>query len=321
MIKELKKGQRVSDFKALVSKSSVLQTKSGKDYVALSLMDSSGSIECRIWDCSTIFETGRVVACSGIADEYNGSVQLSLSSCVIDPNADPCDYGRQSRFGIKDSWSELVNIVGEIHEPLTKFVAEEILLKQGAVSEAYMLAPAATGVHNAWYGGLMEHSISMARLSKEIVNFYIEHYSAVISLDKVLFGCLVHDAGKMIEYNVKNPAFPKTGIGVLTNHIVMGAAWVFEVANKFPGKTNYPNFKMERAHLMHLIASHHGKAEWGAPVPPATLEAIVLHQVDMVDSSMMHAIEAIEGGEGGDIPGFTKKSWVAKTPFFINGKV
>ena len=33
-------------------------------------------------------------------------------------------------------------------------------------------------------------------------------------------------------------------------------------------------------HLLHLIASHHGTLEWGSPVRPKTLEAILLHQID-----------------------------------------
>jgi 3'-5' exoribonuclease len=36
--------------------------------------------------------------------------------------------------------------------------------------------------------------------------------------------------------------------------------------------------------LFHLILSHHGKREWGAPVEPLMKEAVLIHQSDMVDS-------------------------------------
>jgi 3'-5' exoribonuclease len=36
--------------------------------------------------------------------------------------------------------------------------------------------------------------------------------------------------------------------------------------------------------LVHMILSHHGTNEWGSPVVPKTLEAILLHQIDLLDS-------------------------------------
>ena len=36
--------------------------------------------------------------------------------------------------------------------------------------------------------------------------------------------------------------------------------------------------------LEHMILSHHGKLEWGSPVQPAFLEAVILHHLDMIDS-------------------------------------
>jgi Predicted HD-superfamily hydrolase len=36
----------------------------------------------------------------------------------------------------------------------------------------------------------------------------------------------------------------------------------------------------ERLLLQHLVASHHGRQEFGAPMPPMTLEAEILHFAD-----------------------------------------
>ncbi|MFR3808616.1 MAG: hypothetical protein ACLTX3_06620 [Lachnospiraceae bacterium] len=38
--------------------------------------------------------------------------------------------------------------------------------------------------------------------------------------------------------------------------------------------------------LKHCIASHHGKLEYGAVTMPATKEAMLLHEIDMIDSRM-----------------------------------
>jgi 3'-5' exoribonuclease len=37
-------------------------------------------------------------------------------------------------------------------------------------------------------------------------------------------------------------------------------------------------------HLSHLILSHQGKLEHGSPVVPMTLEAVLLHAIDHLDS-------------------------------------
>jgi 3'-5' exoribonuclease len=39
-------------------------------------------------------------------------------------------------------------------------------------------------------------------------------------------------------------------------------------------------------HLKHIILSHHGKLEFGSPVPPRTLEALIVHFADDLDSKM-----------------------------------
>jgi len=38
--------------------------------------------------------------------------------------------------------------------------------------------------------------------------------------------------------------------------------------------------------LQHIILSHHGKLEWGSPVEPATIEAVIVHHVDNLDAKV-----------------------------------
>src|SRR5690606_25193961 len=122
---------------------------------------------------------------------------------------------------------------------------------------------------------LLEHVISLCGIAEPVIQHYQSRYKVNLSRDKVLFGLIMHDAGKVIEYDYSKPNFGYTKIGKLTNHIVIGPAWVYETANRFPTKDG--NFKLERAHLMHLLAAHHGKEEWGSPVKPSSLEALLVH--------------------------------------------
>ena len=55
--------------------------------------------------------------------------------------------------------------------------------------------------------------------------------------------------------------------------------------------------------LLHMIASHHGKIEYGAISLPATREAEILHELDMLDSRLYQyedEYKKIEAGETSD---------------------
>lgn len=301
----------------LVEKSEAKTTRNGKAFLGLSLRDEGGSIRCNLWDYDPArhahVKEGLVVEVDGIIEDYQGTMQLKLNS--IAPSAKSADlFAKRTRFDVETMWKELVDTVGTFKEPLTRFVAEEILLKHAEFIAAYKRAPAARIVHNAYYGGLLEHVWSLCQIAEPVIKHYQGHYCDKISRDKVLFGLLLHDAGKIVEYDYNVPTFPYTPIGVFTNHMVLGPAWVFETANKYPAKG--PDFKMERSHLMHVLAAHHGQIEWGSPVAPASIEAILVHHLDNLDSKVMHALALIEG-KPGPIVGFSERSFFEKTQYLV----
>ena len=53
--------------------------------------------------------------------------------------------------------------------------------------------------------------------------------------------------------------------------------------------------------LKHLIASHHGTLEWGAITLPAVPEAMVLHNIDMIDSRMYMYEEGLASTKPGSV--------------------
>jgi 3'-5' exoribonuclease len=299
----------------LVEKKKESTTKGGKAYLDLTVRDETKALNAKIWEFNPLehffITEGSVVGIIGTVESYNGNLQLKVKS-VLKTGVDPMQFARRTRFDVEKMWADLVDMVGSFQEPLTKFVAEEILLKHDRFIQAYKKAPAAKIVHNAWYGGLLEHVHSLCAIAEPTIKHYQTKYVPKLSRDKVLFGLMMHDAGKIIEYDYTKPSFNLTGLGVLTNHMVLGPAWVYEIASKFSERPD--NFKMERAHLMHILAAHHGQIEWGSPVKPATLEAILVHHLDNLDAKMLHAIELIEGDDG-EIPGFSQKSYFEKVPY------
>ena len=68
---------------------------------------------------------------------------------------------------------------------------------------------------------------------------------------------------------------------MLLGHTVIGTIRVDSAIR------NIPDFPEElRLRVLHMILSHHGRKEFGAPVLPATPEAIALHFLDNLDARL-----------------------------------
>lgn len=324
-LKEMTKDSIVENMIVLIEDRKEAVTKNGKPYLNLVVRDKTGSIQARLWDYAEAkhgkCQSNTAAQIWATVEEFGGALQLNLKQ-IEESLAEPTQFYKHTRFQVEEMWSDLVKLVGGFDEPMTRFVCEEILLKHDVFIDAFKKAPAAKTVHNAWYGGLLEHVHSLTTIADPIIRHYQKRYDKPISRDKVMFGLIMHDAGKIIEYDYSKPSFDMTAIGTLTNHMVLGPAWVYEKANQFILTVNktiqseavVAGFKLERAQLMHVLAAHHGQIEWGSPVVPATLEAILVHHLDNLDAKMLHAIELIEG-KPGPIPGFSERSFFEKTGF------
>ena len=121
----------------------------------------------------------------------------------------------------------------------------------------------------------MEHTLSMALLVERIAG----HYNGV-DLDLLLAGVVLHDIGKIREFDYKFN-IDYSDEGRLLSHIVIGLQMV---DGKLNGIENFPDKKAFL--LKHLIISHHGTRDFGSPEPPKTLEAVLLNYIDEIDSKV-----------------------------------
>jgi 3'-5' exoribonuclease len=77
------------------------------------------------------------------------------------------------------------------------------------------------------------------------------------------------------------PANDYTLAGRLVGHVVIGRDLLRDRCAAIPG---FPEDL--QLHLEHLVLSHQGRREYGAPVEPMTLEALLLHFIDDLDSKV-----------------------------------
>jgi 3'-5' exoribonuclease len=261
----------------VVAAKSLLVTRTGKPYLALTLTDKTGSIEAKVWDLAEAMNQAvgcdRVVEVSGRTNVFQGKTQLVIDNArlLAEDEIDPADFLPVSPRDRDQMWSELIAWLGRITQPELKVLIEAVF-GDPAVAEGFRRAPAAKRFHHACLGGLLEHTLSVAGLCARAAEHYPETNAQLL-----LCGALLHDIGKIDEFDYRLK-IDYTDAGRLVGHIVLGAELV-------AAKARAVGIGERVAHLVgHLILSHHGSPEFGSPVRPATLEAMILHQLDDLDA-------------------------------------
>jgi 3'-5' exoribonuclease len=130
-------------------------------------------------------------------------------------------------------------------------------------------------MHHVYLGGLLEHSLAVARLVDSIVPLY-----EGVDRDLLIAGALLHDVGKVREMSYSR-SFDYTDEGKLLGHIMIGIEMVQEKIAAIGG------IPRDLAMLLkHMLLSHHGQYEYGSPKRPKTVEATILNYLDDLDSKI-----------------------------------
>ncbi len=293
-IKEITDGKAIHDL-FLVREMSRGETKAGKPYLSLILMDASGEISGRVWDNAAQLmdecPAGAVVSVTGQAQAYRGILQLRIDNLtrIAENEIDLALFVPNTQGNVTAMAKELLKLAGSVENPFLK----ELLLAlfgERKLMLAFKKAPAAKVMHHAYVGGLLEHTLAVARLADSISTLYP-------SLDRSLLitGALLHDIGKLEEFNFDSFPFEYSDRGRLVGHMVLG---IEMIQKKIDGISGFPEELGDR--LKHLILSHHGRYEFGSPSLPMMQEAFALNFLDDLDAKINY-LDRLAGqakGEG-----------------------
>lgn len=290
-IKDLMVGHKVNDV-FFIRNRRQLKKHDGSKFLILELSDRSGVILGKIWDSVDEFypETnpGNFAKIQGDVTEYNGETQITIASInrVSEQDVTAKDFIASSRFDIETMYAELKDYINAITDADYRKLLNN-LFAHSDISQKFKMAPASTGVHHAYLGGLLEHTLFMLRLSKSIPQVYPEiDYSLLVT------GIILHDIGKIKEYSFEK-AISHTDEGYLIGHIVVG----YEIVkNEIDKIADFPEDKKQL--LLHIILSHHGLREFGSPTTPKFAEAYLVHTLDNLDARMMMYREVTEKAQG-----------------------
>ncbi len=280
MVKELQNNNKISDI-FLLKKKEILKTKNNDNYLSVVLSDCSGDIEGKLWrigeNSYNDLTEGKPVVITGRIDKFKDKLQINIEkiSCLNNPSEEILNSLIPSTDkDISKLYQSILSLKNSLTNKYLIKLIDKVLFKDKEFSDKFKLAPAASKLHHAYRGGLLEHTLSVTRLCDMFSKKYPE-----INRDLILTGALLHDIGKVEEYD--NITFKRTTTGKLLGHISIG---VVSVDRKISTIKNFPD-KLEQA-VKHLILSHHGELEWGSPVQPCTVEAVMLHYADNIDSKI-----------------------------------
>lgn len=284
LIKDLVVNSNVSIVLVVIS-ATARETKAKKPYLQLELYDGHSTIQGNYWDWTSgkIPDKNSIVDVSGHVTEYMGNKQLNIKALSLNTTRHLSEFEPKSTVNIGDVYKDAYANASDIRDNFLRSLALEVLEQ---LKGFWISVPGAKGVHHAFVGGTLVHSLSVAKIARAISSQIPE------SNDELCFvGGLLHDLGKLFTYTVDGVTITMTDEGMLYDHTFMGAEFI---GNFVAGLTwcAEDNIEPKLEILRHIILSHHGVLEYGAAVPPMCIEAHIVHHADGVDAATQQVIEA-----------------------------
>ena len=234
---------------------------------------------------------GQAVRVRGQVGQFNGRRQLKVEALVaLGPDEVDLRGLLPSIASAAPFWAALDRRRQAIRGPrLARTVA--LFFDDPSFRARFESCPASLSGHHAELGGLLRHTWEVAVIGRAIAR------ASGADPDLVLGGAMLHDIGKLEAYRWGG-AFEMTDLGALLGHVALG---VLMFDRRVGAELIAPCTEVERLLLQHLIASHHGRQEFGAIMSPMTLEAEILHFADNASAkatSMAQALGAAYNFEG-----------------------
>lgn len=289
-INTLREGDMISEVYLCKTKVTA-QTKAGKNYYSMTLQDKTGTVDAKVWDLSSgiaHFEPMDYIKIDAQVTSFNGTLQLNVRRVRVADEGEyvMSDYMPSSEKNVEDMYKELISLIGTIKDSHLKALLNSYFVEDKDFAKRFKNHSAAKSIHHGFMGGLLEHSLSVAKLCDYVAGAY-----PIIKRDLLVTAAIFHDIGKIDELST----FPEndyTDEGQLVGHIVIGAMMLKERIKTIDG---FP--KVLADELIHCILAHHGELEFGSPKKPSIIEAMALAHADNMDAKLQTFTEIINSNQ------------------------
>ncbi|MBR6179927.1 MAG: HD domain-containing protein [Prevotella sp.] len=243
-------------------------TRRGDPYCTLKLKNEEQDTTVAVWDVAPSDDpkVGQVVSFINIQenDGKRSARKLDMMPGVMADESHPL-YHLMPHPVKREQWDECISHLLEF----CKDTALKDIISDYAntLFEPYSKKPAATNIHHAFKGGLLNHTYQMLHMLEGL--YPCLPYE--IKVERCIIGILFHDYGKVYEYKQDGET---RDYKYLLGHIFISANRLYAdlKEKKIP--------EAEINHIVHIVLAHHGELEYGSPVKPCSQEAVIVNILD-----------------------------------------
>jgi 3'-5' exoribonuclease len=303
-ISSLRAGDEVRGVFACVRKDR-LKTRTGSAYLALELRDKTGSVQARAFRdadaLAGLFERGDLVSVVGRVERFRDELTVEVSDIrrAGQPGSDQAQTIVMEEFlpvayrDMEELDGFLEHLAHEVYDPGYKALLDSILA-DSELRDAFRRTPCTRNGHHAYLGGLLEHTVAVATLARELCDLHRR-----LNSDLLLTAAIVHDFGRMREFTY-GAEIGLSEQGRLLGHLALGQQMLverFALAAREGGTSGAALDDGRQLSLLHCVLSHHGasSAPGGRFASP---EALALYRVNALDAGVKGVLEHGFGAGG-----------------------
>ncbi len=247
-------------------------TRTGSPYAMLKVSNGTEVMNISIWDMPSTAapQVGQTVSFVNVRDNAGKkSCNMPDVQAGIFPMEGHPLYHLMPHPESRATWLQTISALSAFcKDEQLKTIIEDAAAK---LYDPYSKYPAATSVHHAYPGGLLNHTHQMLRMLQGLYPFL----PYPVKVERIILAVLFHDYGKICEYNEQGEPQPDM---YLLGHIYISA---YALQNEL---RNRGVDAEESKRIVHCILAHHGMREYGSPVLPCIPEASIVTYLDNLSS-------------------------------------
>lgn len=244
-------------------------TKAGSKMGKLQVKNTNDGtvLNCILWEETLNRLDSKLFRSNNQIKIVSGTYNEKYNNCLVSD----ISLVKEAKLGLSESQREelfanIMSYVGKIEDKkLAEFVSSLLFEHE----EQFKITPAAKLMHHNYIGGLLQHTYECL----DIANTVLTKCNNKINPDIVYAACILHDFGKIFEYNVDL----ETGLIEYNEEFKKDwrthSQWGFSICMN-------NDFK----EIAKMIAAHHGRTDWGALIDLNEKDAepymYIIHHVD-----------------------------------------
>lgn len=281
LLQTLQNLEELKGYTAVIVKASHKEGRDGRLFSELTLEGDGCSFPIKMWDTATskhkldeCVEYRSVVEISLKRKDWEDNYTLNIITIKVreDLNADDANYGVRRLLDKKVF--NIEGYVSMIKDPIIKAICEYFWNVYGEMLKVH---PAGAKVHHDFKEGWLEHTIEVISGGVTLITAPTSPYKEKFTpkqLDRYICMALFHDAGKLFEMNSQGEY---TSWGKAVGHVYLSTSMFNNAMANVGTNLNNEDYLI----ILNGIVGHSGQVEWGAIKPPLSIEANLLHLMDM----------------------------------------